>query len=144
MSPTDHSLALQFMNQLMDANQGVSAGVIIHYQYTAIVAASTCCSSAFSNATTEGSSETPGKVDSCLISSFSKAAIQKAHQHSFRSLKYPLQRCLQGRCIEPLGQSQRGVFATHSQLDLIQSSTQTDLVISHYSRNTGGFYFFVI
>lgn len=73
------------MNQLMDGNQGVSVGVIIHCQYTAVVGISTCCSSAFSNATTEGSSERPGKVDSCLISSFSKAAILKAHQHSFRS-----------------------------------------------------------
>lgn len=144
MSPADHSLALQFMNQLMDGNQGISVGVIIHCQYTAVVGISTCFSSAFSNATTEGSSERPGKVDSCLISSFSNAAILKAHQHSFRPLKYPLQRCLQGRCMEPLGQSQRGGFATHSQSDLIQLSIQIDTVISHYSRNTGGFCLFVI
>ena len=59
---------------------------------TVVVAIGTCWSSTFSNPTTEGSSERPGKVDSCLISSISKAAIPKAHRYPFGSLKYPLLR----------------------------------------------------
>lgn len=39
---------------------------------TTVVVTGTCCSSAFSNPTTEQSSERPGKVDRCLISSASK------------------------------------------------------------------------
>jgi len=45
-----------------------------------------------SNSTMEVSSERPGKMDSCLISSVSTAAIPKAHRYPFGSLKYPLLR----------------------------------------------------
>lgn len=38
---------------------------------------------------TEGFSESPGKVFSCLLLSVSTAAIPKAHQCPLRSLKYP-------------------------------------------------------
>lgn len=50
------------------------------------------CSSTFGNLTTEELSKRPGKVDNCLISSVSVAAISKAHQYPFGSLKYPLLR----------------------------------------------------
>ena len=55
---------------------------------TVVVAIGTCCSSTLSNPTTEGSSERPDKVDSCLIPSVFKAAIPKAHLYLFRSWKY--------------------------------------------------------
>lgn len=58
---------------------------------TAMVATSTCCSLTHSNPTTESSSQRPGKLDSCLIS-IPKAAMSKAHQRPFGSLKYPLHR----------------------------------------------------
>jgi len=57
-----------------------------------VVAMGTCCSSTLSNPTTEGTSERPGEMDSCLISSISRGAIPKAHRYPFGSLKYPLPR----------------------------------------------------
>lgn len=60
-------------------------------QCTAVLATSTS-SSILSNPTTEESSERPSKVDSCLISSISKAAILKAHQYPFGPLKNPILR----------------------------------------------------
>jgi len=62
------------------------------HRRTVVVAIGTCCSSTLSNPTTEGSSKRPGKMDSCLISSVSKAAMPKAHRYPFGSLKYPLLR----------------------------------------------------
>ncbi|KAK4828375.1 hypothetical protein QYF61_026113 [Mycteria americana] len=59
-------------------------------QCTIVVAIGSPCSSTLSNTTTEGSSERPGKGDSCFISSIAKAAIPKAHHYPFGSLKYPL------------------------------------------------------
>jgi len=59
---------------------------------TAVVAIGTCCSSTLSNPTMEGSSERRGKMDSCLISSFSTAPMPKAHRYPLGSLKYPLLR----------------------------------------------------
>ena len=50
----------------------------------------TCCSSTLGNPTTEGSSERPGKADSCVISSVSKATMPEAHWYPFGSLKSPL------------------------------------------------------
>ncbi|KAK4811340.1 hypothetical protein QYF61_024476 [Mycteria americana] len=128
-------LSARGSSQRISSWMGIRESRLVRYCLwcTVVVAIGTCCSSTLSNPTTEGSSERPGKVDSCLISSFSKAAIPKAHrllaplsQHrssqvtmcspgrrlkSFRishsSLRDRDRSCLEQ--LQPLGLSQRGL-----------------------------------
>ena len=54
---------------------------LVRYSHwcTVVVAVSTCCSCTLSNPTTEWSSQRPAKVDSCLRSSISSAAIPSSN-----------------------------------------------------------------
>ncbi|KAK4806860.1 hypothetical protein QYF61_012581, partial [Mycteria americana] len=67
----------------ISSRMGIRESRLVRYclRCTVVVAIGTCCSLTLSNPTTEGSSERLGKVDSCFISSVSKAAIRKAHRH---------------------------------------------------------------
>lgn len=49
----------------------------------------TFCSLTFSSPTSEGPSERQGRVDRCFISIVSMAAVWRAHQYPFESLKCP-------------------------------------------------------
>lgn len=76
MSLDDYSFALQLTNLLMDGDQGILIGVIVplvHYrgskQHLLLVLLA---------ASQQESSERLSSVDSCLMSSISKAAIPKA------------------------------------------------------------------
>lgn len=72
--------------------RSVWMGIRESWMVLLVVEISTFCSSTLSNPTTERSSKRLCKVDSCLISSVSKAAVLKAYQNFLGSLKYPLVR----------------------------------------------------
>lgn len=118
--------------------------------YTVIVVIGTCCSF-FSSSATEGSSERPGKVDSYLMSSISKAATPKVcsdlgewlppgasgrkHQGRFE-ISPPIAFWVFEKpyseinyAAEILGWSQWATFSTHSKIESLQSPVQLDLGI---------------
>lgn len=84
-----------------------------------------CCSSTFSNLTREGSSERPGKVDSCLISFISKAVIPKAHRYPLGSLKYFLLTQSAPRMHRASGPVTMGDFSHSFVVTLISPSVQS-------------------
>lgn len=72
----EHSLNLQPPHQFMDGNQVVSIATILLLLAVRLTIG-TCCSLTCSNLTTNGSSDKPGKLDSCLIFSLFNAAVAK-------------------------------------------------------------------
>jgi len=109
---------------------GIRESQLVQYchQCTAMVAIRTC-SSTLSNPTIEGSSESQGKVDSCLISSISKVDMPKINTTPLGPWSTVSWDNLYQRCTEPLGQSQSEVFATHSQFASLRSPIQLALGI---------------
>ena len=106
---------------------GIRESQLVWYccPWNVVVVMDICC-----NPRTEESSERPGKVDSCLISSISKAAIKKPIStllHPSYTLCWDT--LCQG-CAEPRGQSQRSAFATHSQQGSLRPPVQLAVCIS--------------